>query len=251
MTHRTGWLLGLSALCGPALAADVTLTPPSGGNVVINSDTGMPGLIVAPGQQVQVPGLAGAPTYSSVVCRDASGVLGQCDPQALVGPTGPTGPTGPQGATGPTGLQGPAGATGPAGPAGATGPQGPIGPTGAQGPTGATGAQGPVGPLGPTGPQGPAGSGIVGLTEVRHGCFNGAGAPQTGSGYTVSRSGNSYTVTFATGMGGTYSLMMDGRASNGRSLAMGATTTAGGATLNVNWLEATESVASICFLAAR
>ena len=35
MTHRTGWLLGLSALCGPALAADVTLTPPSGGNVVI------------------------------------------------------------------------------------------------------------------------------------------------------------------------------------------------------------------------
>ncbi len=215
------------ALSATAGAADMTLTPPSGGSVVIQSAPATPALRVAPGPTVQLPGLPGAAEYGTPVCQDAGGTLGRCNATAI-GTPGPAGAIGPQGSTGP---------------AGATGPQGPAGATGT---TGATGLQGPVGP------QGPAGTSVPGLAEARHGCFNGSGVRISGSDYSVVRAGNQYTVSFTPALAGApISLLMDARANNGRSLAMGATTTATNAVLAVTWLEATESVASICFLAAR
>ena len=245
MTFRP-CLLGLAAaLCTRAGAADVTLTPPPGGSVVIQSAPATPGLRVAPGPQVQLPGLPAAAEYGTPVCHDAGGTLGRCSAGAI-GTPGPTGPAGPVGSPGPIGPPGPPG------PAGSPGPQGTVGPAGPQGPVGPAGAQGAVGPAGPPGAQGPAGSGITGLTEARHGCFSGAGAVITGSGYSVTRAGSQYTVSFSPALAGApISLLLDARASNGRSLAMGGVTTAANAVLNVGWLEATESVASICFLAAR
>ena len=221
MTFRP-CLVGLTvALSTSAGAADVTLTPPSGGSVVIQSAPATPALRVAPGPLVQLPGLPAAAEYGTPVCQDGAGTLGRCS----------------AGAIGTPGQQGQAGPPGPEGPAG---------------PTGATGLQGAPGPIGPMGPPGPAGSGITGLTEARHGCFSGAAAVISGSGYSVARAGSQYTVNFSPALGGTpISLLIDARASNGRSLAMGGVTTAASAVLNVGWLEATESVATICFLAAR
>ena len=91
------------------------------------------------------------------------------------------------------------------------------------------------------------------MTEGRHGCFSGNGTVLSGQGtFTVAISDGSYIVTYATPMGASlYTLTMDGRANNGRSLGMGAVMTNVGLTLNVNWLEATETVASICFVAVR
>jgi hypothetical protein len=198
-------------------AADTTLTPPAGGKVVIHSEPGTPALQVSPGRQVQVPGLPTAATYTDFVCRDGSGTLGQCAavPSGAVGPAGPPGPTGPTGATGATGLTG------------------------------------VMGPMGPAGPAGPSGS-VAGASELRHGCFSGAGGVLSGTGYTVSRSGAVYTVAFGTAMGAVpYTLMVDARSNTGRALAFGGTTTAGGSIITVGWLEATESVASVCFLAIR
>ena len=90
------------------------------------------------------------------------------------------------------------------------------------------------------------------MVEARHGCFNGSGGIISGSGYSVSRNANQYTVNFTPALAGVpISLLMDARANNGRSLGIGATATAASAVLAVTWLEATENVASICFLAAR
>lgn len=110
----------LAAVTLPALAADVTITPPSGGGVVVNGPVKMPAV---PTQAQQ---------SDKVVCIASSGALGPCP--ASYGATGPTGATG---ATGPAGPQGPTGPTGAQGPAG---PQGSAGPAGPQGATGATGA---------------------------------------------------------------------------------------------------------------
>ena len=220
-----GFAMALSTTM--TLAADVTLTPPSGGSVVIQSAPATPALRIAPGPTVQLPGLPSAAEYETPVCQDASGTLGRCNATAI-GTPGPTGEIGP---------------IGPAGPAGAIGPMGPAG---------AAGPQGPVGPQGPAGPHGPAGTSVTGLVEARHGCFNGSGGIISGSGYSVSRTANQYTVNFTPALAGVpISLLMDARANNGRSLGMGATTTAASAVLAVTWLEATENVASICFLAAR
>lgn len=124
-----------------AWAEDVSITPAAGSSVIIHSAPSEPAIAVHPGQQVVLPGLATAPQYENVVCRDASGLLGTCTPTAIAGQTGEQGPIGPQGDQGTPGADG---ATGP------TGPQGPQGPAG-----------GP-GPQGPQGPQGPAGSGGAG-----------------------------------------------------------------------------------------
>ena len=232
MNHRYVWLACLAALaCGSAQAEDMTLTAPSNGNIVLRSAPAAPALVVAPGQQVRVPGLPATPaTLNSAVCHDASGALGRCDPTALSQP-GPTGPAGPIG---------PAGAIGPAGPTGQTGPQGPAGP------------QGPTGLQGPIGPQGAPGASVSGLAEVRHGCFNGAAGVVSGAGYSVARAANVYTISFSTAMAvRAYTVVLDARANNGRSLALGALTDTGGVTVTVGWLEASESVASICFVAAR
>lgn len=89
MTFRLG-LTGLASavvFTGSALAADVTMTPPTGGNVVINSAPATPALVVQPAQQVKLPGLPAAAVYTQGVCHDASGTLGRCDAQ-VPGPSG-------------------------------------------------------------------------------------------------------------------------------------------------------------------
>ena len=144
-----------------ALAADLELTPPAGGAVVVRDSSGATArFIVNPDGTVGITGLPSAVQGDSPVCFDAStGQLGACG--SIVGPTGatgPTGPTGPTGATGQTGPTGPTGSTGDTGPTGPTGAQGPTGSTGSTGSTGATGPTGPSGPTGGTGPTGPTGA---------------------------------------------------------------------------------------------
>ncbi|WP_217644344.1 tail fiber domain-containing protein [Paracidovorax konjaci] len=151
----------VAALIGmPAMAADISLTPPQGGGVLINSAANTPALRVGP-TGVQLPGLPATPaTFQRVVCHDPAGFVGGCDPAAVAGPQGPTGAAGATGATGPrgeTGATGPAGATGVTGAAGPTGPTGSVGVTGPAGATGTTGPQGTAGATGSTGLRGPAG----------------------------------------------------------------------------------------------
>lgn len=132
-------------------AADITITPPSGSNVVISGG-------------VVMPGLPSAAQNPNLMCFDSSGVLGRCTSAAGQGPTGATGPagaTGPTGAMGATGSAGAQGTTGVAGPTGATGSQGAAGAQGTQGlagATGATGAQGTQGVAGSTGATGAVGT---------------------------------------------------------------------------------------------
>ena len=165
MTHRYSLHLlaaaagvALAAIATPALAADVTITPPAGGGVVVNGPVTMPG----------VPG--SAQQTANVVCMAAGGALGPCpSTYGATGPTGATGATGATGPTGPTGATGVTGATGPTGATGATGATGPIGAIGLQGPAGTNGTDGAQGPQGiqgipgPAGPTGPSGSGVVAL----------------------------------------------------------------------------------------
>jgi len=111
----------LAATTLPALAADVTITPPSGGGVVVNG----------PVTLTNVPG-AGEQT-DKVVCANGSGLLGPCP--STYGAQGPQGPAGPAGADGAPG---------------APGPMGPPGVDGVNGQNGAPGAPGAQGPAGPT-----------------------------------------------------------------------------------------------------
>ena len=149
--HRLAAAAGvaLATVAAPALAADVTLSPPAGGGVVVNGPVTMPG----------VPG--SAQQTANVLCMAASGALGPCPASygatGPIGATGATGATGDIGATGATGAQGAQGAAGPAGPAGPQGPGGAPGPLGPQGPQGPAGAAGPQGVAGPAGAQGPTG----------------------------------------------------------------------------------------------
>ncbi len=315
MNARISLLLACAATSGIAIAADVTMTPPGGGKVMIESAAGEPALIVAPGREVRLPGLPSSAIYPGLVCHDADGVLGQCDPAATAGPVGPMGPPGPTGDVGPsgpvgpqgepgpagpigpTGAAGPQGDAGPVGPSGAAGPpgdQGPAGPVGPQGPQGAQGAQGEAGPMGPAGaigpqgepgpagpigpqglqgaegppgpigpmgapgpmgpmgPAGPPGADVAGLSELRHGCFDGDGVPLSGVGYAVTHSQpQQYVVSFDVAMGAAYGLFIDARASNGRSLAALTTQNVGGVTVQIGWLEATETASKICFIAIR
>jgi hypothetical protein len=162
--HPRFW--AIAALLGtPALAADIALTPPNGGGVVLNAAPGTPALRVSPAG-VQLPGLPGtSATFQQVVCRDATGVVGNCDPAAVTGPRGATGATGATGARGEAGATGPAGTTGSAGPTGPAGATGSAGATGPAGATGSVGATGPAGVTGSTGVTGPAGAtGAIGAT---------------------------------------------------------------------------------------
>lgn len=274
---RPSALIMTCALATSALswAADMTLTPAPSSAVVIQSPSGNPAVRVQPNGDVQLPGITGTPaTGTSAVCHDANGTLTHCDPAALAGPQGPAGPTGP---------------TGPTGPAGPTGPTGPAGSTGAQGTKGdawlvkttpespgancTTGGQrldfgkdsngnsaldaGEISGTSYTcnGLQGPAGTGgVTGLTEVRHGCFNAAGVAASGAGYSVALNSGVFTVSFNPALGaGNYTVLLDGRTSNGRALAL----TSGGSpvtglTLTPGWLDAGgETIQSICFMVAR
>ena len=159
-----------------ALAADVTITVPSGGGFLIKSPAGQERFRVQDSGEVRAPGLSGATANTNLPCFDApSGRLGPCAAGIGSGATGATGPTGPTGVTGAagTGATGTTGATGPTGATGATGATGPTGATGADsvvpGPQGLQGIQGPTGPTGADsvvpGPQGAQGiQGIAGPT---------------------------------------------------------------------------------------
>lgn len=117
---------------------------------------------------------------------------------------------------------------------------------------GPAGSIGPQGAPGPMGPAGPPGADVVGLSELRHGCFDGDGVPLSGAGYTVTHSQpQQYVVSFDAVMGDAYGLFIDARASNGRSLAALTTQNVGGVTVQIGWLEATETVSKICFIAIR
>lgn len=147
-----------------AWAEDVSITPAAGSNVVIHSGPAERAITVSPGQQVQLPGLATATAYGTVVCQDGTGLLGTCTPAAIAGQQGDVGPVGPQGVegpAGPTGPQGDAGPQGAAGPVGPPGPQGDMGPIGLAGPQGEEGPAGPTGPQGAQGPQGAPGAGTI------------------------------------------------------------------------------------------
>lgn len=122
----------------------------------------------------------------------AQGPQGPVGPQGLQGPKGDTGPQGPKGNTGSQGLQGPKGDTGPQGLQGETGPQGPKGDTGGTGPQGPKGDTGATGPQGPQGPQGPAGAN--GFSPVA----------------SVTKTGNTATITITDQNGTTTAQISDG-----------------------------------------
>ncbi len=228
----------------------MTFTPAAGNGVAIYSAPGAPALQVLPAGSVRLPGLPATPASgTTMVCHDATGTLGRCNPLASVGPkgdkgdkgdtgaTGPTGSAGPAGATGPAGAPGPTGATGPAGAAGVAGATGPAGPAGATGPAGPAGPIGPTGPTGATGPAGPQGA-VAGVSVMRHGCFSVADplsnvvAPATlisGSGYTVTSAygggqTRSYFIMFDQPPGGLNStVLLDIRSGPGRSMTANVT----------------------------
>ena len=129
---------------------------------------------------------------TELIIDTISGPKGDTGPQGVPGPQGPqgpqgiTGPAGPQGSQGVPGLQGPQGPqgmkgnTGEQGPKGDTGATGPQGPQGPKGDTGETGPQGPKGDTGDTGPQGAKGdTGADGFSPIA----------------TVTKSGDTATIT--------------------------------------------------------
>lgn len=242
-------VLCLGIVATHAGAADMTLTPAAGSRVVIHSAPGTPALQVLPGGEVRLPNLPATPAIgTTMVCHDATGALGRCNPLASQGPkgdkgdpgekgdkgdTGATGPAGPVGATGSAGSAGPAGATGSTGATGATGPTGPAGATGPAGPVGPAGPSGPAGPTGATGPAGPQGA-VAGVSVMRHGCFSVTDPLSNTLAPATRISGNGYTVTSAYGGGQTRSyfiffdqppggldstVLLDIRSSPGRSMA--------------------------------
>ena len=266
---------GVTPLAG---AADMTLTPSAGSATIIQSAAGAAAVRVQPNGDVQLPGIAATPAAgTTAVCHDANGTLGRCDPAALAGvqgPAGSTGPAGPQGTTGATGATGAQGGKGDAwlvkataeaaGANCATGGQRldfgfDSSANGALEPgevtrtsyvcNGAQGAQGVQGLKGD-----PGVGGVTGLEEVRHGCFNASAGVQSGSGYAVALSGSTYTVTFSPVPGaGNYTLLLDGRTSTGRALALTSGGTLNtGVTIAPGWLDAGgETVQRICFMVAR
>ncbi|MGV8804794.1 MAG: hypothetical protein ACWA6Y_07515 [Polaromonas sp.] len=183
----------------------------------------------------------------------AQGVQGETGPKGDTGAVGPagakgdTGPQGPQGAKGDTGAVGPAGAkgdTGAQGPQGAKGDTGAVGPAGAKGDTGVQGLQGPIGPQGPKGDSA--------SSQTVHGCFSGAAASASGTGYTATRTNNSYSLSFTglTMSNTNYTLLIDARTSTGRAWAIGAVKVTNGMTLTGGWLDSAETLGQICFFAA-
>lgn len=117
------------------------------------------------------------------------------------GPQGPQGPQGEKGDTGDTGPQGEQGETGPQGIQGATGPQGIQGPKGERGEKGETGAQGPQGERGEQGIQGIQGP---------HGETGPAGADGYSPAASVSKTGNTATITITDKNGTTTAQVSDG-----------------------------------------
>lgn len=142
--------------------------------------------------------------------RGLQGVKGDKGDKGEKGDKGDTGDTGAQGATGAKGDTGPQGPQGPKGDTGATGPQGPQGETGPQGPkgdTGDTGPQGEQGAKGDTGEQGPQGE----KGEKGDPGTNGAdGADGVSPIATVTKSGDTATITITDKNGTTTAQVKDG-----------------------------------------
>lgn len=89
---------------------------------------------------------------------------------------------------------------------------------------------------------------------MRHGCFDSGGAVQSGSGYSVSASAGAYTLSFNPAPGaGSYTVLLDGRTSTGRALALSTSGSVGtGLTLTPGWLDAGgETITRICFMLVR
>ena len=161
----------ITLVAAPAWAADLTMTAPPGGSVIINSPVGGAGgtlLGVRPDGGVAVPKLpATTGSQVGVVCYDATGLLVTCPATyGAQGPAGPKGDTGAEGPAGPAGPKGDIGAAGPAGPTGPKGDAGAAGPAGPAGPKGDAGAAGPAGPAGPKGDVGAAGPAAPRVTRV-------------------------------------------------------------------------------------
>lgn len=273
--HALAVLVALGGVSTLAVAADMTLTPAAGSATVIQSAAGAAALRVQSNGEVQLPGIAATPAAGiTAVCHDANGTLGRCDPAALAGTQGPAGPAGPAGATGPQGAAGVQGPKGDAWMVNAT--------TEAVGANCASGGyrldvgkdanannaldageitstryacNGAQGVQGVQGIQGPPGAGgVSGVTEVHHGCFDAAGTVASGSGYSVALASGVYTVSFSPAVGaGNYSLMLDGRTSTGRALALASGgNPSAGITLTPGWLDAGgETIQRICFWLAR
>ncbi|SDU08930.1 phage tail protein [Halopseudomonas salegens] len=139
--------LAVLVACGlylpTTLAADITATLPAAGGFVIKGSDGDERMRVDDDGAVILPTIPTSAAGDTVLCYDASGILGPCAAGVAVGPEGP---------------QGPEGQVGPQGPEGPTGPQGLTGPPGIQGPVGQTGNTGATGPQGIQGPQGVPGT---------------------------------------------------------------------------------------------
>lgn len=165
------------------------------------------------------------------------GDTGATGPQGPKGDTGDTGPQGPKGDTGETGAQGPKGDTGDTGPAGTAatiavgtvtsgqtasvvnsgtssaavfdfvlpkGDKGDKGDTGPTGPTGPEGPQGETGATGPTGPAGPAGA------DGQDGTDGQDGADGFSPIATVTKSGDTATISITDKNGTTTATVTDG-----------------------------------------
>lgn len=224
-------LAGLCAVAGTSLQAqDMVFTPATNGSLVLQTPAANTALRIDASGNVLLP-LLPAASAAQLLCRNSNGAVIACAPEAI-----PAGPTGPQGLQGPQGIQG---------------TQGPVGPTGA---AGAQGVPGPAGPQGPQGIPGPAGStsSILGLSEVRHGCFTPPHTVTSGAGYAITTTNNAYTITFDPApTAGQYTILLDGRTSTGRALALTRTLSNNILTLQAGWLDADETVASICFTLLR
>lgn len=228
---RLAKAIALTIFSTGALAADISMTTPPGGGFVVKGSGGQERLRVQGSGEVMLPGLPDTAASSNLTCHDSAGQLTICSP----------------GVGGAAGPQGPVGATGPQGP---VGPQGPKGDEGQPGPKGDTGA---IGSVGPTGPMGPAGSGVSGLSAVRHGCFDANPTVLSGLQFNVGKSDNQFALQFQPPLqSAAYTLLLDGRSSTGRSVALtAAQRTAAGVNVNGGWLEATETLAYICFVAVQ
>ncbi|MGY6555086.1 MAG: hypothetical protein ACXIUM_11275 [Wenzhouxiangella sp.] len=160
-----GVVVAAGVVASAAWAGDIHLQPSPGSRVIVTDASGHEiHLEVTESGVIRIPGLASAAVVDELpICLDqATGALGQCPPELLVGPQGPAGPPGPAGPAGEPGSPGP---SGPPGEQGVLGQQGESGPAGLDGPPGPQGEIGPPGPMGlpgetgPPGPPGPPGSG--------------------------------------------------------------------------------------------
>ena len=201
--------------------------PGAQGPIGLTGATGPQGIQGEQGP-IGLTGLQGTPGINGT-----NGIDGATGPQGIQGEQGPiglTGPQGPQGIAGTNGTNGADGATGPAGPIGLTGATGPQGIQGEQGIAGTNGINGADGATGPAGPQGPIGlTGVTGPQGIQGEQgpigLTGPQGPQGIAGATGPQGPAGSNASITTG-------------------AIGATSTANGATLTAGVLSLTPADAT-------